>query len=325
MLSSRRHAYLTRPIPQGRTKSPVRTKKKKLFYATSIDDFLQSQSMKPMISQDQKVRQIEDNLTTSLIGLSNRWDIFNAHRNAFDQIIQSFKTKSNSMIKVKTGYDQFINSLKSENDAEVEKIDNIKKSSDQIIANLSLEREKIKAKRESLHKLIDQVNTINRDLVSENDDLQNKIRNLMLIISEKTTIINEKKNQLTDLKAVFTNHIEKQEKSLSVNQNLTKKVNKLNNSLHDLTVEVEKSLDSLYDHRSSFYFLQRNANHLKSHLNNLQEEVNDKYMQIEQLKSRNTEVNSAIQLISDNTDKIVKQKQEIEKAIKILREKSSIK
>ena len=307
MLSSRRHAYLTRPIPQGRTKSPVRTKKKKLFYATSIDDFLQSQSMKPMISQDQKVRQIEDNLTTSLIGLSNRWDIFNAHRNAFDQIIQSFKTKSNSMIKVKTGYDQFINSLKSENDAEVEKIDNIKKSSDQIIANLSLEREKIKTKRESLHKLIDQVNTINRDLVSENDDLQNKIRNLMLIISEKTTIINEKKNQLTDLKAVFTNHIEKQEKSLSVN------------------VDVEKSLDSLYDHRSSFYFLQRNANHLKSHLNNLQEEVNDKYMQIEQLKSRNTEVNSAIQLISDNTDKIVKQKQEIEKAIKILREKSSIK
>ena len=60
-------------------------------------------------------------------------------------------------------------------------------------------------------------------------------------------------------------------------------------------------------------------------MNNLQEEVNDKYMQIEQLKSRNTEVNSAIQLISDNTDKIVKQKQEIEKAIKILREKSSIK
>lgn len=323
MISSRRHASLTRPIPNPQKKSPTKSKKKPLFYATSIDDFLKNQSMKPMVSQDQKVRQIEDNLTTSLIGLTDRWDIFNAYRNAFDQVIQAFRDKSDSMIKVKLGYDQFINSLKNENEAEVEKIENIKKTSDQSISNLTSEREKIKTKRESYHQLIDQVNTLNNDLNIENDELQTKIRNLMIVISEKSAAINEKTAQLTELNTNLTSRMEKKEKSLSIDQKLAETVGELNDLLKNLNSDVEKNLDSVYTHRTRYYELQKNTKDLNTHLKMLQDESNNKKEQISELISKKEEINSQIQQISDKTNQIIKQKEAITEAIKIIKEKSA--
>lgn len=308
----RNHSF-SRPVQSNYIISPRRNQRKSLFYRTSIDDYLKCQVLKPMVSHDIVVRDIENDLNMSLIGLNDKWDIFNQYKMSFDKLISNFGTRSKPMIKIKNELDQFINFLKSQNESDFEKIENAQKSIDEFSENLVSEKEKLQTKRANMQSLLSRINSINSDLSQEIEDLNKQIRQLILTISEKTSTVNDKVFNLQYLKSDYFNAEERFQNAKTKNHQLQKQMEDLQETLKIARTEMKEKLEAFYQSRNNLTEKEKLSSALTNSLSeyshkmdSINQEFGQKSQENSELLQRLSSINEQITLMNNDQIKFLK-------------------
>lgn len=129
-----------------------------------------------IFTQTQFIDSVESFLNEALLNTSDSLEIYEAHRNAFDMIINNFETHRNDMLKVKTGYEKLINQFRKEYKIAMYGKKEQLKSFSQMNSTIEAQQHKIDLKRTELNKLSDSVGMINLDIREEIEALKTQVK-----------------------------------------------------------------------------------------------------------------------------------------------------